>query len=1043
MTTTPTTPPRHDGPAPAGPFAVPALDRLPMIGRMVTRVSSPVLIGRDAELRELLSAWDSAAAGRPSTVLVGGEAGIGKSRLVGELAAIVREQGGVVLEGASVSLGDDEGLPLAPIADALRALVRQLPANAMKEVVGTAGPALSRLVPELGGTVDTGEAASRPEWFQTRMLEAVLGVLHRLGERQPVLLLIEDIHWADRSTRDVLAFIARSARTERMLVVGTYRTDEIHRRHPIRPWLAEMERTPRVERLTLERLNAAALAGLVEAIRALPPDEQLLKAIADRSEGNPFYVEELLAAGATGADDRLPSDLRDLVMSRVEALPDDVASLLGIAAVAGRSTEHDLLREVAAIGDEELESAMREAVAAGIVTVTDDGPSATYAFRHALLQEAVYDDLLPTERRRHHATYAAALATRPVPDGAAGAGQLAALAYHASASHDLAGALKAWVAAGRASLDAYAVAASARSLERALDVWDAVPADDRPAGVDQIQVLYELAFARMLASEMGGAIDAAERAVELCDPTVDPVRAATLIERLGRASWIGGQFDKALQYHADAAALIEGQPPSPAVAQVLSGYASMLMLRGMNRRSIEVCEEAIRVARAVGAEQAELYALNTLGVCQAQLGDCAQALTTMRDGFKRTKQRSELHDLERFYGNYSEVLRVCGRLQESADMAAEGSAWTRRNGVWRTYGAFHDGNRASALIDLGRWTEARDLMTATLEDRPVGVAIMNLASTAGPLAVRMGDFELARSLLNDAVERAASFRDAQFTSPIYVGLIELALLEGRADDAWATATDGMARLAGTDDPILLVEVHAAAAQAAADRSLAATAKHREADRDAAVADARRIADEVAGIVAAARPASFTATEASAHGAIATAEAARAEGHAAAAEWAAAADHWKRLGRPWYVAYAEYREAEALLVAGDERSGAATLLAAAREIAESLGASPLGAAIDGLARRARLTLAAVTAPEVALEASPSGSEPAASDQFGLTPREREVLALVAAGQTNKRIADALFISESTAGVHVSNILGKLGVATRTEAAAVAVRLGLAD
>ena len=243
-----------------------------MIGAMASRVMSPVLIGREAELRALTSAWNAAVAGRPSTVLVGGEAGIGKSRLLAELASHARDGGGVVLEGASISLGSDEALPLAPIADALRALARHLPPEQIEEVVGSAGPALGRLVPELGSTTDISDPATRPDWVQARMLEAVLGVFHRLGDRQPVLLAVEDLHWADRSTRDVLSFIARTARAERLLVVGTYRTDEIHRRHPIRPWLAEMERTPRVERLSLEPLRANELADLVNAIRATPPD---------------------------------------------------------------------------------------------------------------------------------------------------------------------------------------------------------------------------------------------------------------------------------------------------------------------------------------------------------------------------------------------------------------------------------------------------------------------------------------------------------------------------------------------------------------------------------------------------------------------------------------------------------------------------------------------------------------------------------------------------------------------------------------------------
>jgi DNA-binding CsgD family transcriptional regulator/DNA-binding Lrp family transcriptional regulator len=1010
-----------------------------MIGGMATRVSSPVLIGREGELRTLIAAWAAAAEGRPSTVLVGGEAGIGKSRLVAELSPYVWEGGGVVLEGASISLGTDEGLPLAPIADALRALARLLPPDELRAVVGSASPALGRLVPELGATIDVSDAATRPDWVQARMLEAVLGVLHRLGERQPVLLVVEDLHWADRSTRDVLAFLARAARTERLLVVGTYRTDEIHRRHPIRPWLAEMERTPRVERVTLESLRAGALADLVEAIRTLPPDRALLRSIADRSEGNPFYVEELLAAGALQPQDRLPSDLREVLLSRIAALPEDVAALLGVASVAGRSVDHDLLRDVAVIDDEALEAAMREAIAAGSVVATAEGETALYAFRHALLQEAVYDDLLPTERRRHHATYAAVLRERPVPEGAAGAGHLAALAHHASASHDLAGALAAWIAAGRASAQAYGFATAARDLERALDLWDVVPENDRPADVDQIQVFHELALNRMHAGEMSGAVEAARRAVELSDPSADPIRTASLLERLGRTSWVGGEFEGALRHHARAVALLEGQAPSPTLARALSGYGAVLMLRGHFRQSIEVCRQAIEVAGEVGAEAAELNAMNSLGVCLSQLGNCAQAVDLLREVFERTPALDDIHEMGRAFSNYAAVLQTCGMLSESAELAAQGSDWARRNGIWRTYGIFQDGNRASALTHLGRWTEARDLLARAAEVEPQGAAGLNYAVNAGPLAVRMGDLDLARPLLRDARERAVSSGDAQFTAPTFIALAELALLEGRLDDAWAVASEGIARVAETDDAALLAKVQAVAARVAADRALAAAAAHRDTERQAAVGDARRLADEAAGIVATIDSASLAAGEPLGYVALARAEATRAASEPGADGWARAAEHWVGLGRPYYEAYSRYRQGEALLEAGN-RLEAVAPLADARAIAETLEAAPLRDAIDGLARRARLTL---EAPTKAAEEPTATAGEAVADPFGLTSREREVLALVAAGQTNRRIADALFISESTAGVHVSNILGKLGVTSRTEAAAVAVRLGLAD
>jgi DNA-binding CsgD family transcriptional regulator/tetratricopeptide (TPR) repeat protein len=658
----------------------------------------------------------------------------------------------------------------------------------------------------------------------------------------------------------------------------------------------------------------------------------------------------------------------------------------------------------------------------------------------------VYDDLLPTERRRYHATYAAALAARPVPEGATGAGHLAALAYHASACHDLPRALDAWILAARASARTYAFPAAAKAFERALDLWDAVPPDDRPTGIDQVQVLYELSLARLLGGEMSGSVDAARRALELADPAADPIRAAMLLERLGRASWVDSDMDAGLRYNAAAAELLAGQPPSPEVARVLSGYGSMLLLRGHYRRAVDVSTEAIEVARAVGADQAELYALNSLGVGLAQLGDCTGGIEVARDAFVRTKDLDDLHDLGRSYGNYATVLQICGRAEESVAISAEGSEWARRNGVWSTYGAFHDGNRASTLVDLGRWTEASEVLARTAEGGPTGVATFNHVIVAGPLASRMGNLELARSILVPAGERAASFRDAQFTGPLTVGLIELALLEGRLDDAWTTAVDGMARLAETDDATHRTSLLGMAARSAADRALAAGAAHRRDDQGAAVADARRVADEAAAIVAPLDPSHELAAESLAHASFAAAEALRAAKAPAQDAWADAASRWIAIGRAWQTAYAKYRQGEALLDAGGARSDAIARLREARAIAATLDAQPLIGWIDGLARRARLTLAAEAAN--AYDPAPGGADGAvaaivAADPFKLTAREREVLGLVAAGHTNRRIANALFISESTAGVHVSNILGKLGVATRTEAAAVAVRLGLAE
>ena len=1027
-----------------------------MIDGMSTRVSSPVLVGRAAQLRQLRTAFERSAGGTASTVLVGGEAGIGKTRLIGEFLDWARGEGGFVLEGACVSLGSEEGLPLAPIGDALRAVGRELAPADVAEVVGSAGPAIGRLVPELGGATDPMELSGRPDWAQARMLEAILGVLHRLALRHPVVLVVEDLHWADESTRDVLAFISRSARSERLMVLATYRTDELHRRHPLRPWLAEMERTQRVERVALDRLDRVELAELLESISGGRPDDALVDAIASRSEGNPFYAEELLAAGATRPNDPLPGDLRDVLLARVGGLTEATQSLLGVAAVAGSSVEHDLVRDAAASTDFEVEDAMREAIAAGIVVASDEA-EATYAFRHALLQEAVYDDLLPTERRRFHLAFAGALRARPAGDGTAGASHLAALAHHSTAAHDLPAALSAWIAAGRAGSEAYAFAAAARAFERALELWEAVPADDRPNSTDPVALLFELSFARLLAGDSGGSVHAARSAVEHFDASRDPTRGAGLLERLSRSAWINGDYRTALEAAEDSVRLLDGQPASETAARARAGYAAMLMLSGSYSSAIKESREAIEIAQAVGAETPEAHAMNTLGVGLALVGDCENGLEIAKLAFEKTAATNHVHDLGRAYANYGTALEICGRSEEAAELARQGSEWAERSGVWRTYGAFHDGNRASHLVATGRFAEAARLLARADDVALEGVAAMNHMINDGPLAVRMGNLERGHRLLDDAWVRAASFRDAQFSGPLVVGLVELAIAEGRHDDAWAIATRGADRLGATEDGVNRALVAAVHARVAADRILAARDRHSEEEAPSIAEASKRVTAHARALVEPLAPDNVAAAVPRAFIQQAEAEAARADGTNDPGAWEALVERWARLDRPYQVAYARYREAEALLEAGGNRELAAERLSDARSIAGRIGAELLRGDSEALARRARVALAdsepvgeGVTggvpgrtgSEPVAGAASPAAEPQSPADPFGLTAREGEVLALVAAGHTNRRIAGALFISESTAGVHVSNILGKLGVATRAEAAAVAVRLGLA-
>jgi predicted ATPase len=409
------------------------------------RVASPTFVGRVEELDVLEAARMRAATSEPAVVLLGGEAGVGKTRLVAELAARCAAAATRVLCGGCVPVADG-ALAYAPIVEVLRALVAEFGTDPVRRLIGPSWPELARLLPTLGEPQATGPPGQDA---QARLFELLLGLIGRLGEETPLLLVVEDLHWADRSTRDLLAFLVRNLRRERVLLVVTYRSDETGRARP-GPYLAELGRAGPVQRLELPRFERAETLAQLSAILGAAPATDLVDAVFARSEGNPFFTEELLAAVRAGSD-ALPETLRDLLQGRVEALPEPARHVLRAAAVAGRRVPHRLLAAVAGLGDREQTEALRAAVAQQLLVTRfgEDG----YEFRHALLQEAVYAGLLPGERARLHATLATAVAAHPDWSSGTAATVAAELAHHWQAAGDLERALPAAIqAAGQAEL---------------------------------------------------------------------------------------------------------------------------------------------------------------------------------------------------------------------------------------------------------------------------------------------------------------------------------------------------------------------------------------------------------------------------------------------------------------------------------------------------------------------------------------------------------------------------------------------------------------
>ena len=590
---------------------------------MPGRVSSPHLIGRAAELvrlDELFTAADENA--QPGVYLLGGEAGVGKSRLVMEYVERTEQRGGIALVGGCLELVD-RVLPYAPVVEALRHLVRRLDPAELDTVIGSARRELAHLLPELDRD---GRVADDDELSQRRLFEHVLGVLERLGEQSTAVLVIEDLHWADRSTLDLLVFLARNLRDVRAVVVATYRSDELHRRHPLRPVLAELDRSGRVERHELARLSRTELAELVTAIRGVEPDAELVDEILTRSEGNAFFAEELLAAGAAGS--ALPPTLRDLLLARIDALSDGVRTVLQVAAVIGARVPHSFLEAVVSSEGQCLDhDAVRECVEQHVLVADDAG----YRFRHALVQEAVYDDLLPGERAEMHERVANVLSAR---SGAARSENRRCrrrtrvpLVFGARPTERAACRGARRVEGAR---QMYAFPEALAHLERALELWERVPDASALVEASYVEIVRRTASAAELSGRNDRALALAERALTAIDEHDDPLTAALVHERIARYMWLNRRsFDDIIVHNEAAARLVPEQPPSRERARVEAAFGQQLMVHDRNDAALGWCDAAITTAQATGDRVVEGHARNTRGSVLAHNGEIEEGLAEL------------------------------------------------------------------------------------------------------------------------------------------------------------------------------------------------------------------------------------------------------------------------------------------------------------------------------------------------------------------------------------------------------------------------------
>jgi DNA-binding CsgD family transcriptional regulator len=1060
--------------------------------------TSARFVGREEAFAGLAAALDDAAHGRARTVLIDGTAGVGVTRLLDE--AITRigalREPMTVLRAAAWPAHADE--PYGPIVRAIGPAIDALPDEALAGLLGPATSELIRLLPDLEdrlgalgiprGIGDT----TAPERRQARTLESILGLLGRLGERNPVVFVLEDLHLADAATRVLVTFLARVARDQRLAIVGTHQSDVVARDDPWTADLALIGSGPRPPgRLVIPPLDRDELAQLIEGIEGERASASLLLLVSERSGGLPLVAEELLAARRELPSASLTGSFDELVVARMAVRSQECRRVLRLVALAERPLSSEQVAAVAAAYevdterpaprsvsgprsgagalDADLWAGRSEALANGFLVADGDA----IMFRHRAIGRAVARDLLPVTRTRHHAALAAALDAPP-----------AAVAWHWLNAYDPGRARKAAIEAAEFAAARHAAADELAALEAAL----ALPAGSargmarrRAAGPasDRVDLQVRASEAAFAVGRTSRATAFLESAIGGLDGRRDRVRLGLLYERLAQIRRAAGDPAGAMHAARRAVELVP-RDASPERATVLASLAQLKMLDGIFSEAQRLARDAIKVARACDpvARSQVIHALTTLAVASAWGSDPSGAVDLLREAEVAAIELDDPDALFRIRANLTTVLDLVSRRTEAVEVAYQGIEDARRAGLEAVYGNFLAGNVADTLVLLGRWPEARALSERAITWLPVGVVYLLAVLQLAIVEIETDAGEAAARLLGQTTLEFDAVREPQLAGPYYLAAASFALWRGDVADASRSVDRGWASVRGTEEWLLVARMAAMVAQVDAAAAIEAQGQRQLAPIAAARQRTAEVLATAAELVRASGAPATAGSRRVADASLATARAyqRRLEGDDDAAVWRRVAREWAALEAPYDVALARWRQAEATLGSGTGRSVRARAQAPLLEAvaaALSLGAKPLLRELRELAGRARISLPpevdelladgrtslAGTVPADG-EGGPidrtngrsdlvrtiAGDPPSSTrrpDTFGLSGREREVLALVAQGRTNREIGERLFISQKTVGVHVGNILAKLEVSGRVEAAAVAIRLGLTE
>ncbi len=1065
---------------------------------MPATYTSARFVGRDESFGRLAAGLDDAVGGHARTMLIGGTAGVGVTRFLDEAITRMRAlaEPMTVLRATAWPMGVDE--PYGPLVRAIGPTLRRMPVDELADRLGPATSEVVRLLPDLAARLDgaghgrRSASVTTPERRQARTLEGILGLLGRLGEQHPVVLVLEDLHRADAATRALVTFLARISHDQRLAIIGTHQPDAVARDDPWTLDLRSITSGPRPpERMSLTALGRDELAELIGGIEGERASASLLLLVVERSGGLPLVAEELLAARRELPSASLTGSFDDLVIARLGIRSQECRRILRLICLAERPLASDEIAGIAAayeidanrsaprsvtgprhgdgILDADLLAGRAEAIGSGFIVEADG----LISFRHEAIGKAVARDLLPTARTRHHAALAASLSGPP-----------AAIAWHRLAANDPYAARGAAIEAAAFAGARHAAADELAALETALSLPEgpAVGAPTRRRVTppsDRVDLLVRASEAAFAVGRIPRATAYLEAAIAGLDARRDRVRLGLLHERLAQIRRAAGDPAGAMLAARRAVELMP-RDPSPERATVLAGLAQLKMLDGVFSDARRLAREAIRVARACEpvARAQEIHATTSLGVALAWGSDPAAAIELLREAEGAALDMDDQDALFRVRANLTTVLDLVGQRSEAVEVAYAGIADARRAGLEAVYGNFLALNVAESLFLLGRWPEARAVSERAMSWLPVGLVYLASGLELAIVEIEMDAGEGASRLLGQTILEFDAVREPQLAAPYYLAAASFALWRGDIADASRSVDRGWQSVRTAEEWVLAARMASMVAQVDAAVGMEAR-QHRQL---APLATARQrtgeVVAEAAALVKAGGAPASAGSRRVAEASLATARAyqRRLEGDDDPAVWRRVAEGWATQEAPYDVALARWRQAEAMLATGVGRSGrihAKRPLLQAVTLGLSLGAKPLLRELRELAGRARIALPSevddllddrssdlVAVPMGAL-GGPAGAgtngrsdlvraiagDPPTStrrpDTFGLSGREREVLGLVAQGRTNREIGERLFISQKTVGVHVGNILAKLEVSGRVEAAAVAIRLGLTE